>query len=175
MSKYIYVMESTKGLYKIGVSSDPKQRLKSVQTGSGDKVDLVFTYFTGEPFYYEKLMHRKFADNQVLGEWFKFKDKSFIKELLEILIQDAVEIKVPKQKPSLGYVADYIENRLIVRTKDVPRPNNESDVVIANQLKELGCTKRHLQTGQFWTTPKGKINGVDTKQPKEFMLIYKSQ
>ena len=80
-----------------------------------------------------------------------------------------------KQKASLGYIADYLENRFIVRTRDIPRPNNESDMTVADQLKQLGCVKRHLNVGQFWTTPKGKVNGIDTKQPKEFLLIYKSQ
>lgn len=175
MGKFVYVMEAGKGVYKIGVSSDPQQRLKSVQTGSGDKVELVFTYFTSEPFYYEKLMHRKFTDNQVIGEWFKFKDRCFIKEIVEILIHDSIQVRVPQQKASLGFVGEYIESRYIVAARDIQRPNNESDIVIANNLRDLGCTKRRMQTGQFWVTPLGKAQSIDTKGPKEFLQIYKEQ
>lgn len=177
MGKYVYVMKSGKDTYKIGVSSNPHERLRSVQTGCTDKVELVFTYFTDNPFYYEKLVHGLFKDNRVIGEWFKFKSKAFIGIIVEQLTKD--EIVEPSSRVNLitspdNLLVDYIKNKRVVQVRDIPRSSGQSDVVIAKELLFMGCVKKRLSNGQFWITPLGLTHKDDNKMPKELNYIYKS-
>jgi hypothetical protein len=176
--KYLYVMQSGKDKYKIGVSSDPVRRMKSVQTGSPDKVIVVFTYWSSEPFYYEKVFHQKFSEYRIIGEWFKFEDKGFINEMINVLVGDyesPVMNKVSSTTLNDGYMLSYTHNRVIISTRDVPRPNNESDIVITRWLRDLGCVKKRFSSGCYWLTPVGIQEGYNNKLPKELQQSYKEQ
>lgn len=178
MSKFIYVMQSGKDKYKVGISVNPLSRLTSVQTGSSDKVSVIFTYWSDEPFYYEKLFHQKFADYQIIGEWFKFDHKGFIKEMLDVLLGDCDKTTVTTQTrlPSMNdYIVNYLDGKEIVVVRDIPRPNNESDCAVAAELKLMGCVQRKTNHQRFYITPKGIQKGVNTYQPKQLVELYKSQ
>ena len=177
MGKYIYVMQSGKDDYKIGVSSDPMKRLKGLQTGAFKKVNMIFSIWNESPFVYEKILHNKYKDFHTIGEWFKFEDKSFVKEIVNLLLADECSGKTetPK-KVSIGdpcEVASYIEKRRVVAVRDIPRNKNESDVVVSNTLKEFGCVKRRLQHGQFYITPHGFHSGLtELSMPKSLRIAY---
>lgn len=62
-----YIMfDELNGLYKLGVSNNPKYRERTLQS---DKPSVVLIHtFNGN---YEKQMHRTYNDKRVRGEWFK--------------------------------------------------------------------------------------------------------
>lgn len=66
---YIVVNES-RTRCKLGYSRDPEQRLKALQTGNPERLQLVATYPAGrrdEAKYHRMLQHQKLA-----GEWFRW-------------------------------------------------------------------------------------------------------
>ena len=74
---YIYIISDNNGYMKIGVSKNPKIRLKQLQTGHPTKLEILFT----EEFYCKRshllkidtLIHKKVKTiaQKVKGEWFK--------------------------------------------------------------------------------------------------------
>lgn len=84
MKKYIYLIQSLESSnYKIGISKNPKKRLKQIQTGNGEELRLVGQY---ESEYYnliEGFLHRKYEYLKTRGEWFYLSledELSFISE-----------------------------------------------------------------------------------------------
>jgi capsule polysaccharide export protein KpsC/LpsZ len=74
---YVYLLLSVDihsfELYKIGISkNDPLLRVKSLQTGNGDKIDVLKTYKTSNYKKLEKMLHFKFSPfkTEVNNEWF---------------------------------------------------------------------------------------------------------
>lgn len=53
---------------KIGCSTDPKRRLRNLQSGSPAPLRLLATFEGG--YVAEKELHRRFAGRRVHGEWF---------------------------------------------------------------------------------------------------------
>ena len=56
-------------IVKFGVASDPKERIKTLQTGSFMKLDL-YGFAPCEAFV-EKVLHRVLARHKINGEWFR--------------------------------------------------------------------------------------------------------
>lgn len=85
MSSYIYIM-SNGDAFKVGLSIDPKRRLRQLQTGSPKKLSLV--YFveieTAPVKILESIMHRYLKMNHLTGEWFNA-DLATIKNLLDFV------------------------------------------------------------------------------------------
>ena len=72
---YVYLMEeiNDNGKYKIGStrSKNINTRLKQLQTGNSSEL-IVRDYFeTNYPFKLEKMLHNRFKQNNVIGEWFE--------------------------------------------------------------------------------------------------------
>ena len=58
-------------MYKIGVTRNLVQdRLKKLQTGNASKLHMIHVIETEHPFRLETMLHNKFKDKQVNGEWF---------------------------------------------------------------------------------------------------------
>ncbi|MFI5867712.1 GIY-YIG nuclease family protein [Streptomyces sp. NPDC051546] len=55
---------------KIGTSVNPEKRLKELQTGNPDRLEVLWCTPGGREL--EALLHRAFADRRVEGEWFDF-------------------------------------------------------------------------------------------------------
>lgn len=70
---YVYLMcDASQNLYKIGVTRHLcSQRIKQLQTGNGNEIHLVNYYETLYPFRIEKLLHNKFFNKRIRGEWFE--------------------------------------------------------------------------------------------------------
>lgn len=67
--EFVYFIQATvSGLVKIGSASDPGSRLRTLQTGSPERLRLLATMDGGEPF--EREMHARFAADRSHGEWF---------------------------------------------------------------------------------------------------------
>lgn len=73
--QFVYLIKSESGLFKIGISADPRSRLSQIISASGFGAELVAFYKTNEPAHLvEKKLHGLFAPYRVRGEWFDFPD-----------------------------------------------------------------------------------------------------
>lgn len=80
----LYLLQSG-DLYKIGISNDINNRIKSLQTGSGYEVKCIAYYKTKEPARtVENKLHKLFDKYRKKGEWFDFEGR-FTLELFETL------------------------------------------------------------------------------------------
>jgi hypothetical protein len=57
---------------KIGISSDPESRLKTLQTGSPKDLKLSFSFPVPDDKELEVYLHQRFEDRRLNGEWFDF-------------------------------------------------------------------------------------------------------
>lgn len=64
-----FVLCRTTNRVKIGVANNPMSRFRSIQCGS--PTDLTIVGLIWGPRTNEKMLHRKFRDNWVRGEWFE--------------------------------------------------------------------------------------------------------
>lgn len=73
MKKHIYLIKSNESdRYKIGISKNPKNRVKQLQTGNSEKLTLISSY---ESEYYKQIevsLHNRFSHLKKEGEWFEF-------------------------------------------------------------------------------------------------------
>lgn len=140
---YIYAIHCpNKQQLKIGYASDPIKRLATLQCGTTDRLDLLFT-FKGD-IEDEKLLHQRLAGSRISGEWFVY-NVHVLQELLTYQEEvsptpiDFVPIDVETQ--GILNVA-YSFNRLFT-TADVKKalPSlNWSKEEIANLLLGNGYT-----------------------------------
>ena len=104
---YVYVIAATKhNYYKIGVSENPKLRLKDLQTAC--PIPLYVLHYAPmftEPNAYrvEALTHKEFKANNTVGEWFEFTNEevmkaiSFINKHTSKKYKDCMPV-IPKKK-----------------------------------------------------------------------------
>ena len=72
MGKFVYLIKSEDdSVYKIGVASDPKKRLKSLQTGNQSKIILINVFYSEFPYKIEKALHSYYSHLKETGEWFR--------------------------------------------------------------------------------------------------------
>lgn len=70
--KYLYLMSGSSGIVKIGISVDPSARERQLQTSNANEVSLVETWGPfNSPHEIEGIVHRRFSDARMYGEWFK--------------------------------------------------------------------------------------------------------
>ena len=80
------ILDRTSKLLKIGYSNNPKIRKQSLQTGNGNKLELIST-IEGNIFD-EKLLHKKYSNLKFNNEWFIYNEeivKEFLKSNVELL------------------------------------------------------------------------------------------
>lgn len=76
MSSFVYVIRNTKSkAVKIGKANNPVKRLKTLQTGSLDKLEIAYIMSTNNPFKVEKVLHNIFGAFRKGGEWFELDEK----------------------------------------------------------------------------------------------------
>ena len=63
--------------YKIGSTKckDINNRMKQLQTGNSNPLFLKAYYETSKPFKLETMLHNKYKDCNVIGEWFELKEE----------------------------------------------------------------------------------------------------
>lgn len=68
---WVYVLE-LHGLYKIGMSrkANPQDRLKQIDRAIPWRTRLVALESFSDARFFERLLHRHFAEDRVRGEWF---------------------------------------------------------------------------------------------------------
>jgi hypothetical protein len=73
---------------KIGVSDNPKNRLKGVQTGCPGDVHLIRTFEAGQDAYiHEGYFHKLYKEFSTGGEWFEFSNDYFVEKVLPEMIK----------------------------------------------------------------------------------------
>jgi len=69
---HVYIMQGCSDVFKIGVSTDPKRRLRDISTLSPVPITLYRTYKLGDNAYsVERRAHAMFNSVRLHGEWFK--------------------------------------------------------------------------------------------------------
>jgi len=93
-SIFVYIMfAEMRGIYdtvniKIGVSDNPKNRLKGVQTGCPGDVHLIRTFEAGQDAYiHEGYFHKLYKEFSTGGEWFEFSNDYFVEKVLPEMIK----------------------------------------------------------------------------------------
>ncbi len=90
--KYIYLIKSESGLTKIGMSNNPKRRLRQIKLSGYDAH--IVSLFMPEPQidlsanYLEKILHKFFKEKRKFGEWFNLDENDifYINEALEDIL-----------------------------------------------------------------------------------------
>lgn len=68
---YIYIIQDeVTGSYKVGISKNPEERLKSLQCGNSSKLSLIHKFIAKDGFKTERLAHKILERNSIRGEWF---------------------------------------------------------------------------------------------------------
>lgn len=86
---------------KIGVSDNPKKRLKGVQTGCPGEVHLIRTFEAGQDAYiHEGYFHKLYEKFSTGGEWFEFSNDYFVEKVLPEMIDyfGKIEIRYDKKE-----------------------------------------------------------------------------
>jgi len=69
--KQVYIIQKLSDCtFKIGVSKNPKQRLKAIQTGNEGKLKILTTYPSEYAHLIERTLHRQYDYCIGEGEWF---------------------------------------------------------------------------------------------------------
>lgn len=72
---YIYLMYADTGHYKIGMSVQPSERLRSFRTEMPVEVQPVYVFPTDDMRLAESALHYLFRENRYRGEWFILDDE----------------------------------------------------------------------------------------------------
>jgi len=84
---YVYLIRADNGLFKIGKTGNPKNRLKSLNTGSPCELRYVSIIKTDNMDDLEERLHYHFSNKRIRGEWFALTDEDVdrISQLVELL------------------------------------------------------------------------------------------
>lgn len=93
-NSFVYFVIDEHKRVKIGKAADPKRRLKMLQSGCADKLEIVGVLAGGRPL--EAELHKLFADSRQRGEWFELTPK------LRDLILDAAKAGSRKDDPVIA-------------------------------------------------------------------------
>lgn len=69
-NKGLYILIASNGLCKIGRSNNLYQRIASLWTMIPDEFEVYALFSTDKHIVCEKVVHRKYEDRRVKGEWF---------------------------------------------------------------------------------------------------------
>lgn len=82
--KYIYLIQSLENsYYKIGISNNPKRRIKELQTGNPSQLKLVETYQSEHAEKIERTLQRRYSYLRKEGEWFDMGISNEVSFLIE--------------------------------------------------------------------------------------------
>lgn len=82
---YLYIVHSKRfDLIKIGVSSSPKRRINDIKSYLPFTVNCIFLKYYQAVYSLEQIIHDRFKNNQIKGEWFQVYKEDVI-ELKNIL------------------------------------------------------------------------------------------
>jgi hypothetical protein len=77
MDGFVYLIGEmdNDGIYKIGITKKSiEHRIKELQTGSSNELYVRDYFKTSYPYKLEKMLHRYFANNNRINEWFNLSE-----------------------------------------------------------------------------------------------------
>lgn len=111
---YVYLLKSNKkDTLKIGMTTNLEQRLKSFKSSSknlgidDETFEFLHTVKVDKCYELENLLHKKFADKRVCGEWFNITKEEFIDMLESIDLNKFAKIETVKPEVPF-YMDNYI-------------------------------------------------------------------
>lgn len=101
--KWIYLIKSESPLgdiaYKIGITKrDPLDRLKDLQTGNSNKLELIQFFSSKYANKVEKSLHTRYQITHKHGEWFYLEDEEIETFLLECVMSEKTFDVIEKNK-----------------------------------------------------------------------------
>lgn len=157
-SLYVYVMfAEMRGIYdtvniKIGVSDNPKKRLKGVQTGCPGNVHLIRTFEAGKDAYvHEGHFHKLYKEFSTGGEWFEFSNDYFVEKVLPEMIDYFAKIEISyntKETTTLSL------NELL---NDIDCAKFEIDSGLEDDYANRKIIQVKLKKAQTWVDDKKKV------------------
>jgi hypothetical protein len=117
---YVYLIECDHaGIYKIGYSEKPTERLAALQTSSPCPLRLVLTIKEGNPRLLEKDLHMIFWEQRQYNEWFKLspEDVQWIQSLAEL---SGKQLEGEVYKRLAGVADNFIVNTGVVLSVNTP-------------------------------------------------------
>lgn len=72
---YVYLIHSDTGHYKIGWSVEPRKRLKIFSVEMPIQIRLLHYFYAEDALLAERLLHERFAEKRVSGEWFRLAEQ----------------------------------------------------------------------------------------------------
>jgi hypothetical protein len=75
MTEYLYLIRCREEAFKIGIASDVRSRIASLQTGNPYKLELAKCYSFSNAEVIERALHMKFEPVRMVGEWFRLTDE----------------------------------------------------------------------------------------------------
>jgi len=75
--EYVYAIGHPHDYVKIGRSSNPRDRLNTIQTASPYALWLIGQFPVNDPGHVEQQLHEHFADDHVRGEWYELDYDAF--------------------------------------------------------------------------------------------------
>lgn len=89
--KRVYILKDDRGYVKIGCSKNIDSRLRNISTqGALEEVERYYTDYCSNAFELEEIMHEKFSDFRIKGEWFNADFEICKKELIDIFSSNAL-------------------------------------------------------------------------------------
>jgi predicted GIY-YIG superfamily endonuclease len=134
---------------KIGYATDPLKRLSQLQTGTTDRLDLLYTFVGG--LVEEKKIHERLKSHRISGEWFKY-NSHVIAVILEFL---AASHPTP-----IDFIEDASDKEIILQTAVKMVNSKRSKKITIPDLKanlHLTFSTRQLKTtllNSGWSTIK---------------------
>lgn len=89
MTHYLYIIGSDYPPYKVGISKHPHKRLKALQTGHPDRLQIHYMVEAehSQPRLLETAVHRNIRQYNTTGEWFDVSLETLKLELDFVLIR----------------------------------------------------------------------------------------
>lgn len=82
---YLYVIRCARTRYfKIGVAKNYIKRIEDLQRANPLRLDIAYTFLLPGESNIERILHKKFSEQNIRGEWFDLTDED-ISELLRIV------------------------------------------------------------------------------------------
>jgi DNA-binding XRE family transcriptional regulator len=140
----IYILSAGEtSMVKIGwTENDAEERRRELQTAHWEALT-VMRVIDALPWV-ERAMHRKFAEQRVLGEWFRFHP-----DMLTVSIADLQKPALP-EKPPLGEPEAGLSAETV---KEIERRAKASGLTI-NDV----CRKADVAVSTFWRWKNGRTN-----------------
>jgi hypothetical protein len=138
---------------KIGISNEPEDRKKQLQTNNPFPIHIIKTFNAGiEAQKHERHFHRKYIKYNTTGEWFEFTSQQFENEVLPEMIEYFNKIEVIKGEATVNSKTKLELCDINDSIKDVDDDSEYADIKLAQihlgkaiSIIEDGSKKRDYQ------------------------------